>query len=116
METYTRVIPRDFFNEAKLLKCMGQLALKILDAQTPCKIIIEDSGDPFRIELTDCGSLYVANYPILVKDVPVLFKTTYNSKSAFPFYCEHYYTDYRVFDESGNWDEEFLSFIKTDLK
>ena len=31
--TYRRVLPRDLFNEAKLLKCLGQLALIIHDGQ-----------------------------------------------------------------------------------
>ena len=48
MDNYSRVIPRDFFNEAKLLKCMGLLALKVLDNMTPngIKILIEESGAP----------------------------------------------------------------------
>lgn len=112
-ETYTRVIPRDFFNEAKLLKCMGQLALKILDAQTPCNIRIEEEGEPFRIELSEEGSLFVANYNVFVKDVLCTFKTTYNSKSNWPLLCEHDYNEYRVFDDSGNWDDEFLNFCNT---
>lgn len=111
-ETYTRVIPRDFFNEAKLLKCMGLLSLKVLDGQIPCEISIEESGDPFNIQLSDEGSLYVCNYVILVKGYDLRFKTTYNSKSNYPFYCEYDYTDYQVFDESGNWHSEFIEFIK----
>lgn len=111
-ETYTRVIPRDFFNEAKLLKCMGQLALKILDCQTPCEISIEDSGEPFYIQLLDEGSLCVANYPVSVKGHSLRFKTTYNSKSSWPFYCEIDYTDYQVFDETGNWHEDFIQLCK----
>lgn len=112
-ETYTRVIPRDFFNEAKLLKCMGLLSLMILDNKTPCDIRIQEDGEPFQIELTEDGSLFVANYPVFVKDTLCLFKTTYNSKANYPLICEYDYCEYRVFDESGNWDEEFLEFINT---
>lgn len=55
MRNYTRVIPRNFFNEAKLLKCFGKLSLAVLDCQTPpgIKIDIHDTGAPFQIELTD---------------------------------------------------------------
>lgn len=113
IETYTRVIPRDFFNEAKLLKCMGVLALKILDGQTPCEISIEESGEPFNIELTDEGNLFVSNYPVTVKGQEMVFVTTYNSKDAFPFYCVHEYCEYQVFDDAGNWHPDFLEFIET---
>jgi hypothetical protein len=112
-ETYTRVIPRDFFNEAKLLKCMGQLALKILDNQTPCKIIIEESGDPFDINLSDDGCLFISNYTVLVKEQEIMFKTTYNSKSAYPFYAEIDYCDYEVFDEKGEFTQEFINMCNT---
>lgn len=111
-EPYQRVVPRDFFNEAKLLKCMGVLALKILDCQTPCEIKINDeNGEPFNVALMECGHLTVINYPVTVKGIECTFKTTYNSKSNFPFYCEHDYCDYLVFDENGNFDDEFLNFV-----
>ncbi len=113
IETYKRVIPRDFFNEAKLLKCMGQLALKILDGLTPCEITIEETGQPFNIELSQEGSLFVSNYRAMVKDTFCFFKTTYNSKEPFPLYCEYDYTDYQVFDDKGEFHEEFIEFIKT---
>lgn len=110
---YKRVIPRDFFNESKLLKCMGLLAVRILDHNTPCKIEIDESGDPFQIELLQDGSLFVRNYRVYVKGVPVTMKSTYNSKENYPFFCEHNLTEYRVFTDAGEWDEEFLEFIKS---
>lgn len=110
MKNYQRVIPRDFFNEAKLLKCMGLLALKILDNNLPSsiQIKIEESGEPFDIELSDDGHLFVSNYPVTINGEVVLFKTSYNSKSNYPFFCEIDYTDYEVFDEQGNFTEEFI--------
>ncbi len=112
-ETYTRVIPRDFFNEAKLLKCFGQLALKILDNQTPCKIEISDSGEAFEIELSDDGCLFLRNYAVTINNTEVFFKTTYNSKSAYPFYCEIDYNDYEVFNEKGEFTQEFTNLCET---
>lgn len=110
-ETYCRVIPRDFFNEAKLLKCLGQLAIKIHECDLPEGFIIdiEESGDPFDIQLSDEGSLYVANYPTTVNGVRVRFKTTYNSKSPYPLFCEVDYTDYQVFEDNGEFCEEFIN-------
>lgn len=109
--THCRVIPRDFFNEAKLLKCFGQLALKIADCNLPDGLIIEieESGDPFNVVLMDEGSLTISNYRTLVNRFPVIFKTTYNSKSAYPFFCELDYCDYEVFDNIGEFTEEFIN-------
>lgn len=108
-ESYTRVIPRDFFNEAKLLKCFGQLALKILDGLTPenMDIYIEENGEPFQIDLADDGYLFIRNYETMINNNPVRFKTTYNSKSNYPFFCEIDYVDYEVFDDNGNFTEDF---------
>src|SRR6478735_4525139 len=109
-DNYNRVIPRDFFNEAKLLKCMGNLAVKILDFQIPegINIVIEDSGDPFHIVLTDDGSLMVSNYNVTVNGEDVIMKSTYNSKENFPFFCEIDDEEYKVFTDQGEFDKEFI--------
>ncbi len=67
-ENYQRVIPRDFFNESKLLKCMGFLALKIHECKIPnnIDIKIEENDEPFDIQLTVDGSLTIINYPVML--------------------------------------------------
>lgn len=111
MSNYNRVIPRDFFNEAKLLKCMGFLALNILNGTLPdgINVEIEEPGEPFDIHLMDDGSLYIANYMTTFNNVPVIFKTTYNSKDPYPFFLEHDYCDYKVFNDDGTFSNEFKS-------
>lgn len=113
--TYQRVIPRDFFNEAKLLKCLGQLSLKILDNDVPegIKIEIDHYGEPFDISLMDEGSLCVMNHSISINEYPVIFKTTYNSKEAYPFYCECDGEDFLVFNNIGEFTEEFINQFKS---
>ncbi len=113
---YTRVIPRDLFNEAKLLKCMGRLTLLELDRMLPCKmIIVHDDSKPFDIQLMEEGSLYIRNIEVFIKEEPAafIFKTTLNSKANYPMFVEHKSCDYRVFNEAGEFDEEFLEFVKT---
>lgn len=110
--SYTRVIPRDFFNEAKLLKCMGQLSLKILDSQLPqgIKIHIDECGLPFEISLTTDGRLFLKDYDVTINDTYVSMSTTYNSKDNYPLICYHDDIEYTVFDEHGNFTEEFIQF------
>lgn len=109
-ETYIRVIPRDFFNEAKLLKCMGLLSLMVLDRMIPegINIEIDESGDPFNIELNEDGLLFVSNYQVLINNTPVFVGTTYNSKENYPFVAYVNYVEYPIFDEHGNFTDEFI--------
>lgn len=114
---YVRVIPRDLFNEAKLLKCIGRLILLIHDNVTPVKMsfIEKTEGEPFTIGLMEEGSLTIANLEICINDVPYTFKTTYNSKANYPLYVDHDYCDYEVFTETGAFSPEFYSFCKNEL-
>jgi hypothetical protein len=110
-ETYTRVIPRDFFNEAKLLKCMGQLSLKILDGMLPTgvDILIEESGEPFEINRTIDGNIFVVNYYVTVNQMPVQFATKLNSKEPYPLMAIVDYEEYEVFDNNGNFTTDFIN-------
>lgn len=114
-EDYQRVAPRDFFNESKLLKCLGRLTLLIHDGMTPVKIgMIEDFrySSEFKIGLMDDGHLVVTNRQFKIKEHFVIMKTVYNCKKPYPLICEHEYVEYPVFDDNGEWTEEFIEFCK----
>lgn len=108
--SYFRVIPRDFFNESKLLKCLGQLALKVHDQQLPDNIIvnIEESGEPFAIQQDTNGDLFIANYPITINGVPVPFSASYNSKNPYPLFCEIDGEIIEVFNDHGGFTNDFF--------
>lgn len=110
---YVRVLPRDLFNESKLLKCIGRLCLLIHDRQTPVEMSFEDTGESFAVGLLEEGSLHISNLVICIKGKPFLFKTTYNSKASYPLNLEYEYVDYLVFDEAGEFTEEFKEFCET---
>ena len=108
---YTRVIPRDFFNEAKLLKCMGILALAVLDGQIPqnIDITIDENGDPFNILLDDTWSLlYVSNYDVEINGEIYMVGTRYNSKGNFPFYVLADDEEIEILDNNGKFSREFI--------
>ena len=110
---YIRVIPRDLFNEAKLLKCMGVLCLAILDNKTPCKMESEHNGETFEVVLLQEGSLTISNIQIIVKGLELTFKTTYNSKANYPLYVEYNEEDFEVFNEQGEFSKDFINLCKT---
>ena len=110
--SYERVLPRDLFNEAKLLKCLGFLTLHIHD----CKISginFDFEGDAFEVELNDNG-LTVSNLRFYLSDgTEINFFTPYNSKSNFPLEAEINYEYTSVFTDSGEYTNEFLELLKT---
>ena len=113
--TYRRKIPRDFFNEAKLLKCMGLLSVKVLDNKIPEGIDIEvnGDGDRFNIELNETYyGLQVTNYTVSINEEDYVSYTAYNSKDNFPLMIvdEDDY-EFRAFDEQGNFSEDFIEYF-----
>ncbi len=117
--SYFRVIPRDLFNESKLLKCIGRLCLLIHDNKAPEELSFEETeeGDRFKIELIESGELFVSNLRFYVKgainnDGIVTFKTAYNSKEPYPLFMEYCFDETKVFDDEGEFTEEFLNEIK----
>lgn len=114
MPDYTRVIPRDLFNEAKLLKGLGRLCLLIHDDLAPPGLRFEHDGEAFRIrQYEDDGSLYAANVSFVWCDTVELdLRSPYNNTHAYPLFCDsHAYGVVTVFDDSGNLTPEFVDFL-----
>ncbi len=61
-QEYTRVIPRDLFNEAKLLKCIGRLVLLIHDGDHN-NISFEHDGEPFERTHSQTKQILNLKYP-----------------------------------------------------
>ncbi len=120
---YIRVIPRDFFNESKLLKCLGQLSLLVLEdsiyrhltgvkeVNITEEFIEEDQG--FNILLdSDLYGLVCANYEFCVNGIPMLLYHPYNSKEQYPLCFVSISGDtYSVFTETGEVTDEFITEI-----
>jgi hypothetical protein len=110
---YERVIPRDLFNEAKLLKCMGRLCLLIHSNKTPVKMSFKQPKGGFNIQqLSSDGALIITNLPVKIKSETFYFVSKYNSKANYPLYLRFENEDTQVFDESGEFTTEFIAFCK----
>lgn len=118
-----RVIPRDLFNEAKLLKCMGQVALLIHDG---CGWNLELEHDDsefegFQIEQNRVdGSLIVVNLALRLAGQEIGLSSRYNDKAPYPLMFsfleqaprrrpELYSGD--VFTDKGNFTVEFIDLL-----
>lgn len=114
--TYQRVIPRDLFNEANLLKCYGKLWLLLEKLNLP-HVKFELEGDTFEIEQGwEDGHTYIDNLKLMVGHPYATWhplSRPLNSRDAWPLYVTHYdRDDIAVFTDTGELTEEFLSLLQ----
>jgi hypothetical protein len=124
--SYRRVIPRDLFNEAKLLKCLGRLALHVLDNVNMSKNFLECSLDDEEnmgfvvVQNPSDGSIDCSNFSCITRwGQRVRLYTLLNAKDNYPLWFEgeknNRLVNDLVFDEQGNFTKEFKFFF-TDLR
>jgi hypothetical protein len=104
MSNYNRVIPRDIFNEAKLLKCIGKICLLIHDNKiNGLNIVHEDQSKGFEItQDPNSGDISVENiYFFDNAGTPVYFYTKLNSKDNYPMFMEYKDAEYYPISEDG---------------
>lgn len=114
--SYVRVLPRDLFNEADLLKCLGHLWI-LVDGATNVGFDVEDVPT-FDIQQDPSdGSLYVANLPFSMGGRRSHLSRPLNSRDAWPLYIsfpDHPDVDVtRVFTETGSLSIEFKMLMIT---
>lgn len=108
-----RVLPRDAFNDANLLKCIGMLTLLIQDGM--CHgLTFEYDGEPFDIQQDDGdGSTRVENITFITNGGRVFMpKRGCNSRDAYPLYFSFDDEEMYIFDDNGKLSEEFISFLQ----
>lgn len=107
--TYRRVIPRDLFNEANLLKCYGQIYIRA-EHEPEGKVEIEHDGEAFEIVQNEAdGSLSIYNVQVAVNGQYVTISRPLNSRDPWPLYAEHDGNVVSVFNDNGEFTEGFLS-------
>ncbi len=110
--TYKRVLPRDLFNEANLLKCLGQLTLLIEDNMLQ-GVLYHYDGDVFRIEQSDAdGSIRCTNIEFwLAGHAKINMVRPLNSRAPWPLLAEIGDNVYEVFDANGKISAEFKRLV-----
>jgi hypothetical protein len=107
--SYKRVIPRDFFNESKLLKCLGKIELYLMGNKN---ISVQFDNERFLIEQNDSdGSLYVSNYKVYIGEDEVSLYIPYNCKENWPLMADYCGSTYYLLNESG----DFIPSVITDF-
>ena len=113
--TYDRVIPRDLFNEASLLKCYGRLYILLEDnrhARYPVDLvrtfdIVQRSSD---------GFLFIENLPFRIGQSDFRLVRPLNSRHPWPLYAEKIgdtdFEEVPVFTDAGELAPEMLALIE----
>lgn len=113
--TYRRVMPRDLFNEANLLKCYGALWIALDNLHRHNAALGDDEGDhgggAFEVVQDENGGLTLANVPFTIRGEPWSLRRPLNSREPWPLYAETEEDCVSVFNEDGTLSAEFLTLI-----
>ena len=111
--SYQRVIPRDLFNEADLLKCLGKLYL-MTEYHTTVRIL--HSGHAFNIvQNSSDGSIYCGNICVIIGSRTYDHFRPLNSREPWPLWlrlrADPDAEDFRAFDDQGNLSDEMKELL-----
>lgn len=110
--TYTRVLPRDLFNEGNLLKCLGRLWIILESERFENVLFLEESVDRFDVAQDDSdGSLSVRNITLNVRGLPHRLWRPLNSREPWPLFVgtrngEYHIDDILVLNNFGDLTDE----------
>lgn len=115
--SYRRVIPRDLFNEANLLKCYGRISI-LADFYQPGEIELRQTHDGhFDVrQNSSSGGLEIFNVRLYINGVWHWLERPLNSRKAWPLYVTGTPDDpdfdaIEVFDKDGQFSEEMQALI-----
>jgi len=103
---YHRVLPRDLFNEANLLKCLGKLTCLIHDEMIQgLNVNHENESEGFQINQDpNSGAINCSNLQFFDNNgTPVYFHTPLNDRDKWPLMMEYKGEEYYCFFKNGNW-------------
>ena len=107
MKNYLRVIPRDLFNEANLLKCLGKIIIAIENNQID--LSYEHDNEAFNIcQDEGDGAIYVSNIEFWLNEKPINFVNPLNTREKWPLLTIIDDEYINVFKETGEFTAEFL--------
>lgn len=117
MDNYTRVVPRDLFNEASLLKCCGRLAILLQETSGHRAGFTEEEVERFEIgQDPSSGAISIRNLPFVVGGRRRRLERPLNSRDAWPLWLDDPadpdFEAIPVFDDTGNLSTEMLDHIR----
>lgn len=114
---YTRVMPRDLFNEGSLLNLHGRLMILLETTDAPRVSIGRDELDRFDVvQDSASGSISIDNFVFAVGERRYRLTRPLNSREQWPLWLEDMdpesdFESIPVFDEQGWLSRRMLEFI-----
>lgn len=109
--TYVRVVPRDLFNEAKLLKCLGKISISIHNDKIKAEQELEMPDYGFIIVQNDSGDISCENYHVYKDGLELYFFTPLNSRLPWPLVLQIDDELIDVFEDDGSFTDTFLGMM-----
>ncbi len=113
--SYTRVIPRDLFNEASLLKCYGHLYIALENANGAARFSEEDVPYFDIRQREDDGAIYIGDLELLANGQRYRLTRPLNSRCPWPLYAERVddndFEPVSVFNDDGALTVDMLALI-----
>lgn len=111
---YTRVIPRDLFNEASLLKCLGRLWI-VTEGYN--NFLMLHTGQDFKVyQNMEDGSIYVSNITVFINNTSYNHYRPLNARDDWPLYllarADMDADAIPVFDDDGNLSAEMQALLE----
>ena len=114
---YNRVLPRDAFNESKLLKGIGRISLLIHDnvgfIGKKLNCVLENESQGFKILMDEQdGSTYCSNFYLFDNNgTPIYLSNPLNCKLPYPLQFEYKDTSDFLFTDEGELSPEFINLL-----
>lgn len=119
--SYLRVIPRDLFNEASLLKCYGQLYLNLEKMGLEGRLVHEADDEHFEVNQNpNDGAIGLGNITLWDRDGDIDVRPCHlyrplNSRKPYPLWLRYgEEDDIPVFNDDGAFTDEMVAFLKAD--
>lgn len=112
--SYIRVIPRDLFNEANLLKCYGQIYINLERLNLPhVRFEHFNANDPFDVQqdMGD-GGLTIDNIDLTVRGKRLTLRRPINSREPWPLLViGDDDEETPVFNDDGTFSADMLAIL-----
>lgn len=116
--SYTRVIPRDLFNEAGLLKAVGRVVILLGENDGHQARIMQDQVEFFDVVQNDgSGDILIANINFEVDGKEWHLERPLNSRESWSLWArdpDDIEEEVEVFTEDGNFTEDMRRLIGLD--
>jgi hypothetical protein len=118
MTSYTRVIPRDLFNEGSLLTLYGRLVILLGETSGHDAAFEQEQVESFDVVQDDSsGSLTIANLVFTVRGERYRLGRPLNSREKWSLWLSSWddpdFEEIAVFDDCGGFGPEMLALIST---